>query len=106
MPRAQLKPNTMTITASRKVGGNHIIATYEVSVERGQEPRGGEYIDLHFDYPTSTPFDTINVFDYEKGEPIIRPAQSAVADQLAQWCEDPSNVNAIPDYRLMMRYIP
>jgi hypothetical protein len=50
------------------------------------EYHGGAYIDLSFaNYPGSTPFDVINVYDYAKGKSTIPNTSAAVRREMIEW---------------------
>lgn len=49
--------------------------------------RGREYIELSFGVPNK-PIEVINVFDYEKGCPVIEDTDEAVEQAMAEWLSD------------------
>ena len=49
--------------------------------------RGREYIELSFGRPDN-PVEVINVFDYEKGSPVIEQNEEAVEQAMEEWLAD------------------
>ena len=49
--------------------------------------QGSAYIDLSFGLP-NRPIEVINVFDYEKGCPVIDNSDDAVGEALEGWVND------------------
>lgn len=49
--------------------------------------RGREYIELSFGVP-GRPVEVVNVFDYEKGCPVIEATDEAVENAMTEWLAD------------------
>lgn len=49
--------------------------------------QGSAYIDLSFGVP-NRPIEVINVFDYEKGCPVIENSDEAVEKAMEEWLAD------------------
>lgn len=58
---------------------------------------GGEYIDIYFSggKHTGTPFEVINVWDYETNTPRIERSRGAFVDECEEWLEvtTPAEIN-------------